>query len=45
MGETSPLVGRTLKEIGFRGRYQAAVLAIHRSGRRVAAKLGQEVKV
>ncbi len=37
---TSPLAGRTLKEVGFRERYQAAVLAIHRSGERVRAKLG-----
>jgi di/tricarboxylate transporter len=37
---TSPLVGRTLKSIGFRSRYQAAVVAIHRSGERVNAKLG-----
>jgi di/tricarboxylate transporter len=34
------LVGRTLKEADFRGRYQAAVLAIHRSGKRVDEKLG-----
>jgi di/tricarboxylate transporter len=40
VGEASPLVGRTLKEADFRGRYQAAVLAIHRSGKRVADKLG-----
>ncbi len=37
---TSPLAGRTLKEAGFRGRYQAVVLAIHRSGERIHAKLG-----
>jgi di/tricarboxylate transporter len=37
---TSPLAGRTLKEVGFRSRYQAAVVAIHRSGERVHAKLG-----
>jgi di/tricarboxylate transporter len=37
---TSPLVGRTLKEVGFRSRYQAAVVAIHRAGERVHAKLG-----
>ena len=37
---TSPLAGRTLKEVGFRGRYQAVVLAIHRSGERIHAKLG-----
>jgi di/tricarboxylate transporter len=38
---TSPLAGRTLKEADFRGRYQAAVLAIHRAGSRVKAKLGE----
>lgn len=36
----SPLVGKTLREAEFRGRYQAAVLAIHRAGERVNAKLG-----
>lgn len=40
VGEVSPLVGHTLKEISFRGRYQAAVVAIHRAGHRVKAKLG-----
>ena len=33
-------VGRTLKELGFRARYGAAVLAIHRAGHRVEGKLG-----
>jgi di/tricarboxylate transporter len=37
---TSPLVGSTLKESNFRSRYQAAVLAMHRAGERVQAKLG-----
>ncbi|HYH81585.1 MAG TPA: SLC13 family permease [Longimicrobium sp.] len=36
----SGLVGKTLKEAEFRGRYLAAVLAIHRAGQRVNAKLG-----
>jgi di/tricarboxylate transporter len=36
----SSLVGRTLREAEFRERYQAAVLAIHRAGQRVNAKLG-----
>ena len=40
IGAASPLVGKTLKETGFRGRYQAAVVAIHRAGQRVEAKLG-----
>lgn len=41
IGASSPLVGSTLKSIGFRDRYQAAVLAIHRSGARVQGKLGE----
>jgi di/tricarboxylate transporter len=41
IGGTSPLVGRTLKQSGFRGRYQAVVLAIHRAGHRIDAKLGE----
>jgi di/tricarboxylate transporter len=41
VGEVSPLVGRTLREVSFRGRYQAAVVAIHRAGHRVKAKLGE----
>ncbi len=40
VGAASPLIGRTIKEMAFRSRYQAAVLAIHRSGHRVNAKLG-----
>lgn len=41
VGEDSPLVGKTLKESGFRGQYQAAVVAVHRAGRRVEKKLGE----
>ncbi len=37
---TSPLAGSTLKDVGFRSRYQGAVMAIHRSGDRIQAKLG-----
>ena len=36
----SPLVGKTLRDVEFRSRYQAAVLAIHRAGAQVRAKLG-----
>ncbi|MDH3607472.1 MAG: SLC13 family permease, partial [Acidimicrobiia bacterium] len=44
VGASSPLVGKTLREAEFRGRYQAAVVAIHRAGMRVEGKLG-EVRV
>jgi di/tricarboxylate transporter len=37
----SPLDGSTLKEVGFRGRYGAAVLGIHRAGERLPGKLGE----
>ena len=40
VSSASPLAGKTLKEAEFRSRYQAAVLAIHRAGERVRAKLG-----
>mmetsp|Transcript_29018 Transcript_29018/g.42804 ORF Transcript_29018/g.42804 Transcript_29018/m.42804 type:complete len:1236 (+) Transcript_29018:347-4054(+) len=30
-----PLVGKTVKEIGFRSKYGAAVIAVHREGKRV----------
>lgn len=37
----SELVGRTLKDIGFRNQYGGAVVAIHRAGMRVPSKLGE----
>ncbi|MFP5224339.1 MAG: SLC13 family permease, partial [Actinomycetota bacterium] len=40
VAEGSPLVGQTVKASGFRGRYGAAVVAIHRAGSRVPGKLG-----
>jgi di/tricarboxylate transporter len=40
VGQNSELVGSTMKRIAFRGRYGAAVLAIHRASTRVDGKLG-----
>ena len=39
----SALMGATLKQVGFRGRYGGAVIAIHRGDDRVAGKLGEVV--
>jgi di/tricarboxylate transporter len=39
----SDLVGRTAKEVAFRGRYGAAIIAIHRMGERIDGKLGTVV--
>ncbi len=40
LGPNSSLVGRTLKDLSFRGRYDAAVLAINRADNRLGGKLG-----
>jgi di/tricarboxylate transporter len=46
VGTRSPLVGRTLRDVGFRSAYQAAVVGIHRSGHLVEGRLGtEEVRV
>jgi di/tricarboxylate transporter len=41
VGQTSPLAGSSLKDVGFRSRYGGAVLAVHRAGERIEAKLGE----
>jgi di/tricarboxylate transporter len=43
IGADSPLNGRTLRNAGFREEYRAAVLALHRAGFRLHAKLGDLV--
>ena len=40
VGSRSPLVGRTLRDAGFRSAYQAAVLGIHRAGHLLEGRLG-----
>lgn len=40
VGRESPLVGRTLKEVGGRTGYRAAAVAIHRAGESIGGKLG-----
>ena len=42
VGSRSPLVGTTLKDVGFRSSYQAAVLGIHRSGQLLQGRIGTE---
>jgi di/tricarboxylate transporter len=41
LGSQFPGIGQTLAEVGFRARYQAAVMAIHRAGALVEGKLGK----
>jgi di/tricarboxylate transporter len=41
LGADSRMVGHTLKDVDFRSRYEAVVLAVHRAGQRVDAKLGE----
>lgn len=39
----SPLVGRSVRQARFRTRYKAAILAVHRQGALIAAKIGDIV--
>ena len=41
IGANSPMLGKTPKAMGFRGRYQAAIVGVHREGQPVVAKLGE----
>ncbi len=40
---SSPIVGRNIREAGFRGRYDAVVLAVHRHGEHLPGKIGDIV--
>ncbi len=40
VGPSSPLAGRTPADVGFRQRYNGAILAVHRSGEQLGGKLG-----
>ncbi len=40
LSRSSPLIGRTVKSSNFRQRYNAAVVAVHRSGERMTNKIG-----
>lgn len=44
VSHNSTLISKTVKEANFRGKYDAAVIAIHRNGERVTGKIG-EVKL
>ncbi|MBX3275739.1 MAG: SLC13 family permease [Sandaracinaceae bacterium] len=39
----SPLQGRSVRALGFRTRYGAAIIAVHRNGARVSGKIGDIV--
>ena len=40
VSSSSPLVGQTVREAQFRSHYNAAIVAIHRNGARLATKIG-----
>ena len=43
VSRASPMLGRTIKQGNFRARYNAVVLAVHRNGVRISAKIGDIV--
>jgi di/tricarboxylate transporter len=40
VSESSPLIGKSIREADFRASYNAAVVAVHRGGQRVETKVG-----
>ena len=40
LSNSSPLIGRTVREANFRQRYNAAIVAVHRGGERLEDKIG-----
>lgn len=40
VSESAPLVGKTIRDADFRATYGAAVVAVHRAGKRVEKKIG-----
>ena len=43
VSEDSPLIGDTIRDANFRTRYGAAVVAVHRRGKRLSGKIGDIV--
>lgn len=40
ISNSSPLIGQTVRESGFRTKYDAVILGIHRTGKRISKKVG-----
>lgn len=40
VSSNSPILGKTVKECGFRSRYDAGIVAVHRNGERIQQKIG-----
>lgn len=40
VSQNSTIINKTVKEINFRGKYDAAVIAVHRNGERMNGKIG-----
>ena len=43
ISSTSPLIGQSIRDANFRGKYNASVLAVHRSGEKLEQKIGKIV--
>jgi di/tricarboxylate transporter len=41
ISHNSTLISKTVKETNFRGKYDAAIIAIHRNGERITGKIGE----
>ena len=43
VSQNSSIVGKNVREVNFRGKYDAAIIAVHRNGERIPGKIGQVI--
>ena len=43
ISQNSSLIGKTVKEVRFRAKYDGAVIAVHRNGEKISGKIGEIV--
>jgi di/tricarboxylate transporter len=43
ISQNSPLINKSVRETDFRGKYDAAIIAVHRNGERIEGKLGHVI--
>ena len=43
ISHNSTLISKTVKETNFRGKYDAAIIAIHRNGEKISGKIGEVI--
>lgn len=43
ISQNSTIIGKTVREVNFRSKYDAAIIAVHRNGERIPGKIGKVI--